>query len=143
MNKLIKLCLFILSSLMANAQTEKLNKEQTVAYINKIYISDGGNIINGYSMTLSWYKIGNSLSVDNLNCNSDNFEPIAIGAVATYANPIVRVVNYTSERHKDRQVYKIECDGNLLFDEIYNSNSANLIKEALEHLFKLFNDEGK
>jgi hypothetical protein len=50
---------------------------------------------------------------------------------------------FTFKNSGGRDEIGIKCDENDLFREISNYSDANLLKVALEHLFKLFNDEVK
>jgi hypothetical protein len=117
MKKLITICLIMATTFAMQAQKKELNKEETVAYINKIF--DGKMVISMMGKTLNYER-----SNEKIDLNSD-------GVISIKHNYL---------EHLEKHNYFIHYDYGNIHDTLYCTSfesDASRLKKAFEHLLEL------
>jgi hypothetical protein len=117
MKKIITICLIMAATFTMQAQKKELNKEETIAYINKIF--DGKMVISMMGKTLNYEKSNEKIDLD----------PHGVISIKN---------NYL--KHLEKHNYFIHYDYGSINDTLYCTSvesDANRLKKAFEHLLEL------
>jgi hypothetical protein len=124
MKKLITFCLIMVTTFVMHAQKKELNKEETVAYIEKLYKAN-------------YYQVS-SVSLD-ANILQIEYE----GKSGKTEMIRTEIKNSPFGIHQGDEYFFIEHNNNRFFIQFLQTKTdADRMKKALEHLQKLIQTEG-
>jgi hypothetical protein len=133
MKKLITICLLLLSAFAANAQTENFNEEQTIKYINETW---NANYQKLYDCWPELY-INDDFVIRSAGGDSSCWDTVYDNTASMYSKPIVRVKTHKNPKDSSMTLYMVTCDTWPLITCIKSEATAEKLKNAVIHLYKL------